>query len=148
MAPDALEIYLHVDRVSQDDLGRLRSWMAQAVPRCLENPGSGERDLPSLDTVEISIVDDEAIARIHGDFLDDPTPTDVITFQHGELIASADTAARMARELGHSMLEELFLYLVHGLLHLNGHLDAVEEDRQIMHEVQDRIWREVLGKGT
>lgn len=148
MEPNAVEIYLHVDGFSSGDMGKLRNWVNLAIPQCLEKPGAGERDLPSLNSVEISIVDDEEIARVHGDFLDDPTPTDVITFQHGELIVSADTADRMAREQGHSALEELFLYVVHGLLHLNGHLDAGEEDRRIMHQIQDRIWREVLGKAV
>lgn len=144
MGPPEVEIYLHVAGISDEEVTELESWVALALPHCLSHPGSGERDLPSLGSVEISIVDDEEIARIHADFLDDPTPTDVITFQHGELIVSADTAERMAREHGHSTVEELFLYMVHGLLHLNGHLDAEEEERASMHQIQDRIWQQTL----
>jgi len=52
---------------------------------------------------ELSLVflTDPALARIHADFMDDPTATDVITFEGdqpaglaGEICVSADTAAR------------------------------------------------------
>src|SRR5689334_19764508 len=52
---------------------------------------------------ELSVVflTDRAIARIHGEFMDDPTPTDVITFPGdptagvaGEICVSADAAWR------------------------------------------------------
>ena len=69
---------------------------------------------------------------------------DTITFQHGELLVSIDTAEATVSSLGHSPIEELFLYVVHGLLHLNGHLDKEEKDRIEMHRIQNRIWSSVL----
>lgn len=51
--------------------------------------------------LSLVFVTDPAIARIHADFMDDPTATDVITFEGdtsaglaGEICVSADTAAR------------------------------------------------------
>ncbi len=82
---------------------------------------------------------DDEIARVHGEYLDDPTPTDVITFHHGEILISADTAVRVAGELGQPADREALLYLIHGLLHLNGHDDHEEESRDLMHARQEAI---------
>jgi probable rRNA maturation factor len=73
-----------------------------------------------------------------------PGATDVITFEHGEIVVSADTAKRCAAEHGHGVTEELALYVIHGLLHLNGYDDIAPRDRAKMHRVQDRIWRRIL----
>mgnify|MGYP000738786712 CR=1 FL=1 len=71
----------------------LRRAVKAAVPGCLAQ-GKEREDavLATLEEVEITFVDDAEIARVHGEFLDDPTPTDVITFHHGEILISADTA--------------------------------------------------------
>jgi len=140
----SLEIFSHVEEVSPEECDQLLAWSEKALPLCLSYPGSGSRDLPELGGVEISIVSDGVIAEVHGQFLDDPTPTDVITFQHGELLVSHDTAKSVVQGHQHSALEELFLYIVHGLLHLNGHLDHEADLMTAMHEIQDRIWGEVL----
>ena len=142
--PPELDFYSHVDRVLETDCDRLKKWSQSAVTECLANPGPGTCDLPALDTVEISIVSDETIAEVHDQFMNDPSATDVITFQHGELLISIDTAEATVTELDHSPIEELFLYVVHGLLHLNGHLDKEETDRIEMHRIQNRIWASVL----
>lgn len=143
MRPD-LEFYSHVDSVSEADCEQLKQWSLAAMPDCRANPGPGSCDLLELDVVEISIVSDETIGEVHGQFMDDPTATDVITFQHGELLISFDTACSVADTHDHSPLEELFLYIVHGLLHLNGHLDKEEQERIAMHKIQDEIWSRVL----
>lgn len=115
-----------------------------ALPDCLRSVGSEEPMLPQLDKVEISLVDDETIARVHGDFLNDPTATDVITFHHGEILISVDTAEREGPGHGNPVEKEVLLYLIHGLLHLNGHTDLDEPEREKMHEVQNAIHRNVL----
>lgn len=81
---------------------------------------------------ELSLVfmTDKALAQLHADFLDDPTVTDVITFEGdevlgiaGEICVSADRAAAYARENRRDFAAELTLYLVHGWLHLAGYDD-------------------------
>ena len=105
---------------------------------------SPEAPLVSLPEIEITIVDDADIARVHGDFLDDPTPTDVITFHHGEILISAETALRQGREHGQSLDHEAALYLVHGLLHLAGWDDHEETEAREMARLQEGILRDVL----
>ena len=86
---------------------------------------------------ELSVVflGDKAIAKIHADFLDDPTVTDVITFigeDHpvepfaGEVCINVDQAKRAAKEHGTTLEHELRLYLAHGWLHLAGLLDSTK----------------------
>jgi probable rRNA maturation factor len=97
-----------------------------------------------LEEVVVTCVSDKRIDKVHRDFMDIEGATDVITFQHGDIVVSVDTAARAATEHGHGLDEELLIYIVHGFLHLNGYDDADEEERAAMHVVQDKIWRAVL----
>jgi probable rRNA maturation factor len=124
------------------DLGWLRRCAAAAVAPCFAARSGTTVEIPA--EVEVSIVSDRVIARVHRDFMGLPDPTDVITFQHGEIVASADTAQARAAELGHSVEAELSLYIVHGLLHLNGFDDASPRDAARMRKVQHRIWRACL----
>lgn len=93
--------------------------------------------------LSIVFVDDTAIANIHQRFMDDPEPTDVITFPSdsdmdfaGEIILSVDHARCRAAELGISLSRELTLYLVHGWLHLAGYDDRKPEDREEMRKAE------------
>lgn len=99
--------------------------------------------LSDCSEIEINVVNDEQITQIHADFLDDPTPTDVITFPYGELFISADTAKQKAKELNISFEEELFRYALHGIVHLCGYDDQNEQDRDIMISLQESLLKDV-----
>jgi probable rRNA maturation factor len=93
--------------------------------------------------LSIALVSDEVIAQVHADFMDDPTPTDVITFpanpqmeSAGEIIVSVDHAISRATELGEPFSRELSLYLIHGWLHLAGYDDRNEADRAEMRQAE------------
>lgn len=137
----SVEIFDHVDgRISRDDLMRLETLAGRAVAPCIARPAADAHlPLAELHQVEVSILSDDAIADVHRQFMADPTPTDVITFHHGEILISFDTAGRCAGELGQPLLRELLLYVIHGLLHLNGHEDYEATDRRRMHAIQDAI---------
>ena len=68
-------------------------------------------------------------------------PTDVITFQHGEIFISTETARRQARQVGATTLGEIRLYIVHGLLHLHGLDDQTPAAARRMARMQERIVR-------
>jgi len=144
-AAPAIDIEDHVD-AGRDLVDWLATLAPAAVDACLKSPpGDGPVVLPGLELVEVSLVSDETIARVHGEFLSDPSPTDVITFHHGEILVSLDTARAAAPEAGTSVAAEVLLYMVHGLLHLMGHGDAGEEERIRMHRLQDTIVACLLG---
>ncbi|MGE4286929.1 MAG: rRNA maturation RNase YbeY [Phycisphaerae bacterium] len=105
--------------------------------------------------ISVAVVDDETISGVHKEFMNDPTTTDVISFDltdEGdsaptfEMVVNADMAQRMAEEMGHSTEEELLLYVLHGLLHNLGFDDLTEEDFLVMHKEEDDILEE-LGLG-
>ena len=126
------------------------AWLRQFAPLALEEcrgvSDDGKFALNSLEEISIAIVSDHAMARLHLQFMGIPGPTDVLTFEHGEIVMSAQTAALYAAEHRHRIEQELALYTVHGLLHLNGFEDAIPRDAARMQKVQIRIWKRCLTK--
>jgi probable rRNA maturation factor len=106
----------------------------------------GDRPVAELN---VAIVDDEQIARLHEEYMGDRTATDVLTFDlrdddaqeaiEGEIVVSADTARREAKRRGLDRAEELTRYIIHGVLHLLGMDDSTTQDRQRMRREENRI---------
>lgn len=117
-----------------------------ALPGCRAVAKSPEAPLHQLAEIEISLISDDEIARVHGEFLDDPTPTDVITFHHGEILISTDTAERQGRDNAQSLADETALYLIHGLMHLGGWDDHEPEEAAEMAKTQEGIWKQALAE--
>jgi len=92
-----------------------------------------------IEEIEVTVLSDARIARVHTEFLDDPTPTDVITFHHGEILLGAETIASNAARHGTTLDDELLLCIIHGCLHLAGYLDASLRDFRLMKAEQERI---------
>lgn len=115
------------------------------MPWCLEVSDDGQFALREIEEISVAIVSDRAIAQIHVDFMGIEGATDVITFNHGDIVVSAETAAKYASQYHHSIEQELALYTIHGLLHLNGFDDLSPGPAARMRRAQDRIWRRVLG---
>jgi len=94
-----------------------------------------------LEQIVILLISDERMADLHRRFLNQSGPTDVITFQHGEIFISVPTAKRQGREFGTSTLAEIELYVVHGLLHLSGFDDRTPVSRRRMRAAEARVLR-------
>ena len=130
---------------------RFDRWKVAAVIRLLDE--SNLAVAPSTSGVpagDLSIVflTDAALARLHGEFMDDPSATDVITFEGnpllgmaGEICVSADTAAAYAKAHRHDFSTELTLYVVHGWLHLAGYDDLVSAKKRAMRRAEARAMR-------
>jgi probable rRNA maturation factor len=101
------------------------------------------------DELYVHFVDSKKIADLHGEFFQDPTPTDCITFPidtppkpgkkpHqkgcvlGEIFICPEVAVQYAKKHKIPPLEETTLYLVHGILHLLGYDDIDPTDRKAM----------------
>jgi len=100
--------------------------------------------LGELGEIGIVLVSDQRIAALHHEFMSDSTPTDVITFLHGEIVISAETARREAQRRKLPIPEEIARYAVHGLLHLAGWSDLDARAAAEMRSVQEKILRRVL----
>lgn len=84
--------------------------------------------------LSILLVDDAGIQELNRDYLGKDRPTNVISFAMregegsdvqpdllGDVVISAETAARDAAEAGVSFESELYFLLLHGILHLLGY---------------------------
>jgi probable rRNA maturation factor len=117
----------------------LKKFGQKALESCLRLPRRKKTDLVQLREVSILIVSDRKIASLHRQFMNESGPTDVITFQHGEIFVSAESARRNARRFGNALARELRLDLVHGLLHLHSFDDRNEASARKMRIVQRKI---------
>lgn len=133
-------------RTVRFDLGWLRRCAEVALEECLRHCADGRHALGALEELEVAIVSDRTIARVHRQFMNIPGATDVITFEHGEIVISAETARAYAGQYGQTVELELALYIIHGLLHLNGYDDRTPRDHAAMHRVQDRVMKSCLGR--
>jgi probable rRNA maturation factor len=115
-----------------------RRRMRRVVHRIMHDAGIMEAQ------VGVAVVDDATIARLHGKFLNNPEPTDVLSFLlersphalEGEVVVSADTARMRAPQYGSTPDEELLLYVIHGTLHLVGYDDTTPRKRAAMRKLE------------
>ncbi len=93
--------------------------------------------------VHVTVVDDSAMRQLNARWMGSRKSTDVLAFDLaapgpsrllGEVVVSADTARRQARERGVPVALELDLLVVHGLLHLSGYDDRDPSEARLMHE--------------
>src|ERR1700739_357817 len=91
----------------------------------------------------VVLVSDRKISAIHEQFMGIAGATDVITFQHGEILISVETAARQAIEYESGLLPELRVYIAHGLLHLGGYDDLSEDGFREMAKLQNELVEKV-----
>jgi probable rRNA maturation factor len=91
------------------------------------------------------ITTDAELRRLNRQFRGKNHATDVLSFPPDEMAVSLDRAAAQAKELGHSIDDELRILMLHGVLHLCG-LDH-ETDSGEMQRAETR-WRKRLGLPT
>lgn len=102
------------------------------------------------DTVEVSLLlcDDSFIRKLNKEWRDEDHATDVLSMsQHipglhipilqlGDIVISVETARRQAKERGHTLLDEIRILMVHGLLHLLGF------DHELSKEAEEEMEKE------
>lgn len=101
----------------------------------------------------IVLVDEAAMEQLHVQWMDEPGPTDVLSFPMdelrpgtedmptpagllGDIVLCPQVAEAQAETAGHSTLEELLLLTTHGMLHLLGFDHAEPEDEKEMFGIQ------------
>lgn len=123
-----------------------------------------------LSELSVIVVDTEAMEQLHVQWMDEPGPTDVLSFPMdelrpghmtgddeddeadpgllGDVVLCPAVAERQARKAGHSTREELELLCAHGILHLLGFDHAEPEEHREMFGLQAGLlnsWREKRG---
>ena len=106
--------------------------------------------------LSIMLVDMDVMAELHVRWMDEPGPTDVLSFPMdelrpgrdgdvtpagllGDIVLCPEVAAQQARVAGHSTAEELLLLATHGILHLLGYDHAETADEKEMFELQRQL---------
>lgn len=120
----------------------VRNELARLVRNTLRGEGVDRAE------VSLALLDNAAIQAVNRRHLDHDWPTDVITFRlsgpdepvlAAEVVVSAEMAEATARQAGTDPLDELALYVVHGLLHLCGHDDTTAERRAAMRDRESQV---------
>ncbi|WP_428074670.1 rRNA maturation RNase YbeY [Candidatus Avelusimicrobium aviculae] len=109
--------------------------------------------------VNIVFVDKKEILRINKAYLNHHYVTDVISFNqprppftHGEPWAFGDVfvcyqvAREQAKNFGHTFLQEMMMYAVHGTLHLTGMDDHTPPERAEMDRQAEKIIARALAQ--
>jgi probable rRNA maturation factor len=133
-------MFVHnLQRTLRIDLPALQKSAEKILELVLRIRAGRRTQLRRLNEISVLLISDRRMAWLHRQFLGQSGATDVLTFQHGEIFISVETARRHSRRFGNSLAEELRLYVVHGLLHLHGFSDRGRGKARKMEVVQQRI---------
>jgi probable rRNA maturation factor len=142
----------------------------RAIERLSRHVLDGMRVHP-LAELSILLVDEAAMTELHEKWMDEPGPTDVLSFPMdelrpghmsggtdedgetdpgllGDVVLCPAVAERQARAAGHSTEDELELLCAHGILHLLGYDHAEPDEHKEMFGLQAELlgsWREERG---
>ena len=122
------------------DVRALQEFAECALQEAMRLPQVAGSPFAGLEGISAVVVSDAQIAAVHKRFMNIAGPTDVITFQHGEIVVSAETAQRQATEHRTSTDDEIRLYIIHGILHLMGFDDTTAAAARKMSATQARIF--------
>jgi len=109
----------------------------------------------------ITLVDSERMSTLHEDWMQEPGPTDVLSFPIdevrpgqpgeepvpgvlGDIVLCPSFASAQAAAAGRTLDEELQFLVTHGTLHLIGYDHATQEEYDAMFALQDALldgWR-------
>jgi probable rRNA maturation factor len=104
----------------------------------------------------IVLVDEGAMEQLHVQWMDEPGPTDVLSFPMdelrpgtedeptpagllGDIVLCPQVAIAQAETAGHSPLDEMLLLTAHGILHLLGFDHAEPDEEREMFAIQRDI---------
>lgn len=114
--------------------------------------------------VALIAVDETAMAQLHQQWMDEPGPTDVLSFPMdelrppkpgdesptgilGDIVLCPSVADAQAKTAGHSLMAELELLTVHGLLHLLGFDHAEPDEEREMFGLQNSLLQQFRDPG-
>lgn len=115
--------------------------------------------IPNTGNIRVCIVDDQRMSKAHLQFSGIEGTTDVLTFDFAhtfvpnqasgfdnkvidtDLTICFDQAKRESNHTTHTIIHELLLYTIHGVLHCLGYNDHDEKEYQRMHNKEDQLFK-------
>ena len=114
--------------------------------------GISELDLSPECDLNVLLVDETEMTELHMKWMNEPGPTDVLSFPMdelkphskevgilGDIVLCPTIAMSQAKGAGHDFDHELSILSVHGLLHIVGYDHATAEDERAMFALQTSI---------
>jgi probable rRNA maturation factor len=114
--------------------------------------GISELDLNPECDLNVLLVDEAEMTQLHIKWMDEPGPTDVLSFPMdeiepgseeigilGDIVLCPTIAQAQAKDAGNDFDRELSILSVHGLLHIVGYDHATAEDEKEMFTLQESI---------
>jgi probable rRNA maturation factor len=112
--------------------------------------------------LSVLLVDEAAMTELHVRWMQEPGPTDVLSFPMdelrqpqddeepepgmlGDVVICPQVAQRQADAAGHGRDDEMSLLLTHGILHLIGYDHAEPDEHAVMFGLQARLLAEWVG---
>ncbi|MFM7029865.1 MAG: rRNA maturation RNase YbeY [Micrococcales bacterium] len=109
----------------------------------------------------IRFVDLKTMEELHVIHMDEPGPTDVLSFPMdelvpgdnlsvapegilGDIVVCPEFAAEQAEKAGHPAMQEILLLITHGILHLLGFDHAEPDEEREMFALQNQILKDFL----
>jgi probable rRNA maturation factor len=142
---DARFAFTPADLATLSASGRARARAQVGASSPNSGPDAPRPSAAPAGELSVSFLTDPALARLHADFLADPSTTDVITFEGdeslghvGDVCVSVDTAIAYAKRHRLSFSEELARYVIHGWLHLAGYDDLAPAKKRRMRAAENR----------
>jgi probable rRNA maturation factor len=129
----------NLQRAIRVDVPALQGRAGKALRLCLKIRGKRGTKLAKLREIHVWLISNRRMSILHRQFLHQSGPTDVITFEHGEIFVSVEMAMRNAKRFGTSLARELQLYVIHGLLHLHGFDDDAPKAALEMKRTQEKV---------
>jgi rRNA maturation RNase YbeY len=132
---DELELEVMLDADVPIPVDITHQIIAELIDHCLREEGIAGRWQFS-----IAFVDEPEIVELHERFMQQDSPTDILTFPYdadpgsggGDIAICVPVATANAHEHGKTLAWELAFLVVHGVLHVLGWDDATDADRTAM----------------
>ena len=146
--PDLLsgKITLHFHETEIQVDKDLQEILVQWLLQCAEKESL---EFHSLDYI---LSNDQYVLELNKQYLDHDYFTDILTFPMDEesgateIYISLDRVKENAVNENCSFEKELARVMIHGILHLTGHMDSSEEERDNMRNTEDRYLNELSFK--
>ena len=137
-----------------DIINRSGALVPESQMHTLINYGINYMELNPECSISLTFVDVQEMEELHIKWMDEPGPTDVLSFPMdmpegkgdvvtlGDIVIAPAVAAQQATTAGHSINHEIFILATHGLLHILGYDHADPAEEKVMFALQEKIVKE------
>lgn len=98
--------------------------------------------------VKVVFVNRKTIKQLNFHFFNKNSPTDIISIKYsrkdGEIIVCVDECIKNSEFYNLSPEDEILFVVIHGFLHLKGYKDYKDDERKIMFEKTEEVFKNIL----